>query len=79
LDCLLKLIPPIDATYKTALTLSLATYNCLLMRLFYFLDKLAGKCFGKKLSRPRRFTLGGAAVRFYSFYGTTDNTKKFLQ
>ena len=47
------------------------------MRLFYLFDKLAGKCFGQKLSRPRRFTLGGVAVRFHSFYGTTDSTKYF--
>jgi len=38
------------------------------MRLFYLLVKLAGKCFGQKLSRTRRFTLGGVAVRFHSFY-----------
>jgi hypothetical protein len=48
------------------------------MRLFYFSDKLAGKCLGQKLSRPRRFTLGGTAVCFHSFYGTTDNAKYFV-
>ena len=49
-------------------------YHSLFTSLFYFSDKLAGECFGQKLSRPRRFALGGAAVLFHSIYGTTAQT-----
>lgn len=41
-------------------------------------DKLAGDCPGQKLSRPRRFTLGGAAVLFHSVYGTAGKTKQLF-
>jgi hypothetical protein len=53
-------------------------YHYLLTSMFHFSDKLAGESFGQKLSRPRRFALGGAAVLFHSIYGNADKTEQLF-
>jgi hypothetical protein len=50
-----------------------------LTSLFYISDKLAGECPGKKLSRPRGFTLGGATVLFHIIYGTAEKLNNHFE
>jgi hypothetical protein len=53
-------------------------HHYFLTSLFHFSDELAGECFGQKLSRPRRFALGGAAVLLDSIYGTADKSEQIF-